>query len=63
MLQKTSREELDFIKLCKLTQIIRMLYGIQPAQIVFEKYFKKITGLTTHDICANIVTTSKTNKE
>lgn len=63
MSQKTTKEELDLVKLCKLTQIIRMLYGIQPAQIVFEKYFKKITGLTTHDICANIKVTSKTNKE
>lgn len=63
MLQKTSKEELDLIKLCKLTQIVRMLYGTQPAQIVFEKYFKLITGLTLHDVCANIKVTSKFNKE
>lgn len=63
MSQKTSKEELDLVKLCKLTQIIRMLYGTQPAQIVFEKYFKAITGLTLNDICANIKVTSKSNKE
>ena len=63
MLQKTTKEELDLVKLCKLTQIIRMLYGVQPAQIVFEKYFKAITGLTTHDICANVKVTSKLNEE
>lgn len=63
MLLKTSKEELNLVKLCKLTQIIRMLYGVQPAQIVFEKYFKLITGLTLNDICANIEVTSKTNKE
>lgn len=56
-------EELDLVKLCKLTQIIRMLYGVHPAQIVFEKYFKSITGLNLNDICVNIKTTSKTNKE
>ena len=63
MSQKTTKEELDLVKLCKLTQIIRMLYGTQTAQIVFEKYFKAITGLTLHDVCANIKSTSKSNKE
>lgn len=63
MSQRTTKEELDLVKLCKLTQIIRMLYGTQPAQIVFEKYFKKITGLTLNDICVNIKVTSKVNKE
>lgn len=63
MSQKTTKEELDLVKLCKLTQIIRMLYGTQPAQIVFEKYFKLITGLTLHDVCTNINATSNRNKE
>ena len=63
MSQKITKEELDLVKLCKLAQIIRMLYGTQPAQIVFEKYFKAITGLTLSDICVNIKVTSKTNKE
>ena len=63
MSQKTSKEELDLVKLCKLTQIVRMLYGVQPAQLLFEKYFKLITGLTFNDICANIKVTSKSNKE
>ena len=63
MSQKITNEELDLVKLCKLTQIIRMLYGVQPAQIVFEKYFKAITGLTLQDVCVNIKVTSKSNKE
>ena len=60
---KTTKEELDLVKLCKLTQIIRMLYGVQPAQIVFEKYFKAITGLTLNDVCRTIKTNRKVNKE
>ena len=63
MSQKTSKEELDLVKLCKLTQIIRMLYGVQPAQIVFEKYFNAITSLTLNDICRTIKTNQKVNKE
>lgn len=63
MLQKTNKEELDLVKLCKLTQIIRMLYGVQPAQVVFEKYFKLITGLMLNDVCANIKVINKVNKE
>lgn len=63
MSQKISNEELDLVKLCKLTQIVRMLYGVQPAQLVFEKYLKDITCLTLHDLFARVVSTSKCNKE
>lgn len=63
MSQKTSKEELDLVKLCKLTQIVRMLYGTQPAQLLFEKYLKDITGLTKNDLFARLQVTSKTNKE
>lgn len=63
MLLKTSKEELDLVKLCKLTQIVRMLYGVQPAQLLFEKYLKDITGFTKNDLFARLKATSKTNKE
>ena len=63
MSQKTSKEELDLVKLCKLAQIVRMLYGAQPAQLLFEKYLKDITGLTKNDLFARLQVTSKTNKE
>lgn len=60
---KRINEELDLVKLLKLTQVIRMLYGTQPAQLVFEKYLKDITGLTLHDLLARVGSTSKFNKE
>lgn len=63
MSQKTSKEELDLVKLCKLTQIVRMLYGVQSAQLLFEKYLKDITGLTKNDLFARLQATSKFNKE
>lgn len=63
MLQKTTKEELDLVKLCKLTQIVRMLYGVQPAQLLFEKYLKDITGLTKNDLFARLQVTKQTNKE
>lgn len=60
---KRISEELDLVKLCKLTQVIRMLYGTQPAQLVFEKYLNDITGLTLHDLLARVSITSKRDKE
>ena len=60
---KISKEELDLVKLCKLTQIVRMLYGVQPAQLLFEKYLKDITGLTKNDLFARLNATGKSNKE
>lgn len=60
---KRINEELDLVKLLKLTQVIRMLYGTQPAQLVFEKYLKDITGLTLHDLLARVQVTSKSDKE
>ena len=61
---KTSKEELDLVKLCKLTQIVRMLYGVQPAQLLFEKYLKDITGLTKNDLFNRLKTNQQvSNKE
>lgn len=60
---KRVNEELDLVKLLKLTQVIRMLYGTQPAQLVFEKYLEDITGLTLHDLFARVAATSKCDKE
>ena len=60
---RISKEELDLVKLCKLTQIVRMLYGVQPAQLLFEKYLKDITGLTKNDLFARLQVTKQINKE
>jgi hypothetical protein len=56
-------EEIDLVTLLKLVQIIRMLYGVEPGQVLFEKYFYDITGLTKDDLFNKLKATKKFNKE